>query len=112
MRVALAMYGDPASHVLLSGLVAAMARSPAIARAMRTGFDGAWRQAVGQVLRRGIGRGELRADMGVEMATDVVSGPFFYRYLMSGGPVDERSARELVEVALRAFGPSVDEPSR
>ncbi|HET7234680.1 MAG TPA: TetR/AcrR family transcriptional regulator [Longimicrobium sp.] len=112
MRVALGMYGDPASHVLLSGLVAAMARSPAIAHAMRAGFDRAWRQALGQVLRRAIDRGELRADTEVEMATDVISGPFFYRYLMSGGPVDERSARELVEVALRAFGASGDEPSQ
>jgi len=104
MRVAVGMYGDPASHVLLSGLVAAMARSPAIAHAMRTGFDARWRAAMRQVLERGTARGELRAELDVELATDVVSGPFFYRYLMSGGPVDEPSARALVEVALRAFG--------
>lgn len=104
LRVAVGMYGDPASHVLLSGLVAAMARSPAIAHAMRAGFDAQWRAAMRQVLERGIARGELRPDADVELATDVVSGPLFYRYLMSGGPVDEPSARALVEVALRAFG--------
>jgi AcrR family transcriptional regulator len=103
MRVALGMYGDPASHVLLSGLVAAMARSPAIERAMRAGFDAAWRLAVRQVLERGISRGELRPELDVELATDVVSGPFFYRYLMSGGPVDQASAHALVDLALRAF---------
>lgn len=103
MRVALGMYGDPASHVLLSGLVAAMARSPAIEHAMRSGFDAVWRHAMRQVLERGIAHGDLRPGVDLDLATDLVSGPFFYRYLMSGGPVDEPSARQIVQVVLRAF---------
>ncbi|HET7462337.1 MAG TPA: TetR/AcrR family transcriptional regulator [Longimicrobium sp.] len=112
MRVALGMYGDPASHVLLSGLVAAMARSPAIAHAMRSGFDAEWRAALRQVLERGVARGELRPGLDLELATDVVSGPFFYRYLMSGGPVDEPSANALVEVVIRAFGATAETSDR
>jgi len=36
-------------------------------------------------LRNGIARGELRADLDVELATDVLSGPWVYRLLLSGG---------------------------
>ncbi|HEX6747264.1 MAG TPA: TetR/AcrR family transcriptional regulator [Longimicrobium sp.] len=104
MRVALGMYGDPASGALLSGLVAAMARSERIAHAIRSGFEATWRDAMRAVLERGVARGELRADLDVTLATDVVSAPFFYRFLMSGAPVDEPLAREVVAVALRAFG--------
>jgi AcrR family transcriptional regulator len=104
MRAALGMYGDPASGLLLSGLVAAMARSERIAQAVRSGFDGMWRAAVRRVLERGVARGELRADTDVALAVDVFGGPLFYRYLMSAGPVDEPLARGVIRVVLRAFG--------
>ncbi|HSU17473.1 TetR/AcrR family transcriptional regulator [Longimicrobium sp.] len=103
MRAALGMYADPASGLLLSGLVAAMARSERIAHAVRTGFDATWRAAVRQVLERAVARGELRAGLDIRLATDVIGGPLFYRYLMSGGPVDEPLAREIVSILLRAF---------
>ena len=103
MRAALGMYADPASGLLLSGLVAAMARSERIAHAVRTGFDATWRAAVRQVLERAVARGELRAETDIRLATDVVAGPLFYRYLMSGGPVGEPLARDVVAVVLRAF---------
>ena len=46
MRRILAMYADPATGLLLSGLVAAKARSAPIAAAVREGFVATWRHAV------------------------------------------------------------------
>ena len=67
MHSTLAMYADPASAALLSGLVAAMARSEPIAHAVRTGFVGMRLAAMRRALERGIARGELRAETDVEL---------------------------------------------
>ena len=40
------------------------------------------------ILQRGIDRGELSADTDVDLLVDVVLGPFFYRHLLTGAPVD------------------------
>ena len=43
------------------------------------------RTVMGEVLRRGVERGELRADLDVELAIDIFTGPWVYRLLISGG---------------------------
>ncbi|HEX2206311.1 MAG TPA: TetR/AcrR family transcriptional regulator [Longimicrobium sp.] len=106
MNATLRMYADPATAALLSGLVAAMVRSEAIANAVRGGFVGMRRDAMRRALLRGMARGELRADTDLELALDLLSGPLLYRYLISGLPVDEPLARGAVAAVMRAFGPS------
>jgi AcrR family transcriptional regulator len=103
MNATLRMYADPATSALLSGLVAAMARSRPIARAVRGGFVGMRREALRRALRRAVERGELRPDTDLELALDLLSGPLLYRYLISGKEVDERLARGAVDAVLRAF---------
>ena len=102
MRGTLRMYQDPASAALLSGLVAAMARSDAIADAVRTGFVATRRNAVRSVLERGVARGELRADVDVELTTDLLSGPLLLRLLVTGAPINEGLALSIVDIVLRA----------
>jgi AcrR family transcriptional regulator len=111
MRSTLGMYADPASAALLSGLVAAMARSEPIARAVRTGFVGMRRAAMRRALERGIARGELRAGTDVELALDLLSGPLFWRFLITGGPVDEPLAHGAVQAVLRTFAPDASSSS-
>lgn len=103
MRDALGMYKDPSTGALLSGLVAAMARSELIAQAIRSGFIAARRDALRQVLERGVARGELQKGLDLDLALDLLGGPLFYRFLITGGPVDERLTRGVVEAVLRAF---------
>lgn len=105
MRVELGMYHDPATGPLLSGLVAAMARSERIAGAVRTGFVGTWQDAARQVLQAGMARGELRPGLNVRLATDLLAGPCFYRFLIGGELPDEALARDVVDAVLRAFAP-------
>ena len=105
MRANLRMYEDPASAALLSGIVAAMARSAPIADAVRTGFVGMRQDAMRRVLRRGVARGELRADADLELALDLLNGPMFYRYLITGGPVDEALTAACGETVLRTLAP-------
>jgi AcrR family transcriptional regulator len=46
------------------------------------------RAVMGEVLRRGVARGELRADLDVELTIDLLTGPWVYRLLISGGDPD------------------------
>jgi AcrR family transcriptional regulator len=103
LRSASRMYADRATRQLLTGLVAAMARNDAIARAVREGFAGTWRDAMAQVLRRGVTRGELRPGIDVALATNLLSGPLFHRFLIDGEPVDERFTRRVADVVLRGL---------
>jgi AcrR family transcriptional regulator len=108
MGANLRMYQDPASGALLSGIVAAMARSAPIAEAVRTGFAGMREEAMRRVLRRGIVRGELRAGTDLELALHLLLGPMFYRFLITGGPVDAALASDCVDAVLRAFAPDAE----
>ncbi len=53
------------------------------------------------ILGRGIERGELAADTDVDVVVDLVLGPFYYRHLLTGAPVDRDFAHGVVDVALR-----------
>lgn len=59
------------------------------------------REPVRTILRRGIERGELPADTDVEVLYDLVMGPFFYRWLISDGTIDDRSIDSWITMALR-----------
>jgi AcrR family transcriptional regulator len=103
MRATTAMYRDPATAALLSGLVAAMARSARVAAAVHSGFVDPWRDALRQVLRRGVSRGELRRAADSELALDLLSGPAFYRFLLLRRPIDEAFTRSVVRAVLRGI---------
>lgn len=105
MRSTLAMYNDPSTGPLLSGLVAAMARNARIAHAVRSGFVATWIDIGRLLLRRGVARGDLRADLDPELALELLAGPLLHRYMITGGPVDEPLARGVVRAVLRALAP-------
>ena len=46
------------------------------------------RAVMAGVLRRGIERGDLRADLDVELAIDMIAGPWMYRLLIAGGDLE------------------------
>jgi AcrR family transcriptional regulator len=105
MRDAVRVYRDPDNARLMPGLIAAMARSEHIADIVRSGFLADRRQAIAQVLDRAVARGDLRATLDRELALDVLGGPLFYRLLITGGPIDERLARGVVDLMLNGFAP-------
>ena len=105
MRGTMRMYQDPATAALLSGLVAAMARSTSIATAVRSGFVASRRNAMTRVLERGIERGELARDTNIELALDLLSGPLLYRALISGGTIDGPMIGGVVGAVVRGFAP-------
>ena len=99
------LYADPASKLLLSGLVAAMARSAPIAEAVRGGFVATRRAAMRRALERGVARGELRRPLDVDLTLDLLNGASLYRYLITDGPIDDRLVRGVVKAVTRGFAP-------
>ncbi len=58
------------------------------------------RERTAAAVHRGIERGELRDDTHVDLVVDQISGPIFYRHLVSGGRIDAAFADQLVQSAL------------
>src|SRR5918992_25825 len=79
-------------------------------RAILETFLAGRRSALSEVLRRGVERGDLRPDLDLELALDVLGGPLFYRLLVTGGRIDEQLAEGVADLILRGFAP--DEPRR
>ena len=69
-------------------LVADRARIPELAAQQRA-LVHEKRRRHHTVIERAIDRGELRADVDAELVIDAVVGPVFYRFLVSGAPIDD-----------------------
>jgi AcrR family transcriptional regulator len=105
MREAVELYRGSLAGRLMPSLIGAMAQRPELARAVREGFLAGRRRALSEVLRRGVERGDLRPDIDVELALDLLGGPLFYRLLVTGGPLDEQLAEGVTDLILRGFAP-------
>jgi AcrR family transcriptional regulator len=83
---------------IIPRLLADAADDPRLLAAMQEALLSPRRAALGEILRRGVARGELRADLDVELVTQIVFGTTVASVLMSGG---DTSA--LPELPLRVF---------
>jgi AcrR family transcriptional regulator len=107
MHEAVRLYSGSVPGRMMPSLVGAMAKRPELARVVRDGFLAGRRSALTEVLRRGVERGDLRRDVDLELALDVLGGPLFYRLLITGGPIDSQLAEGVTELILRGFAPDV-----
>ena len=112
MHGAVKVYRGSVEAAVMPSLVEAMSRDAELARLVREGFLTGRRAALTTVLERGIERGDLRADLDIELALDVLGGPLFYRLLITGGPIDEQLAQGVVELILRGFAPTTKSSKR
>ena len=65
------------------------------------------RDAVAAIVRRAIGRGEVRADVDVDLAIDLIAGPMVYRAIITGGDVDQigERAMQVLDALLEGLSP-------
>jgi hypothetical protein len=82
-----------------------IATEPELAEAYRTRAIAPRRERLGQVIERGIARGDLRPDTKTEILHEFLLGPVFYRLLLSGGSLDDGLAARLVDELLGGFAP-------
>jgi AcrR family transcriptional regulator len=105
MQGAVEVYSRSIEAAVMPSLVDAMSRDAGLARAVRERLLAGRRTALRALLGRGVERGDLRPDLDVELALDVLGGPLFYRLLVTGAPIDQELAEGVVELILRGFAP-------
>ena len=94
---------------ILRGLISEMAVDPDLARGFRERVLARRIAAIRGLLTRGIERGELRSDLEMEIAVDLLLGPIYYRLLMSGEPLTSGFIDRLVR-AVMAYGHGNERP--
>lgn len=104
-RGLVAVFAAPGTAGLIGALAEQMLHDPALAAALRTGFLAARRDAARTCLERGRARGEVRADLDLELVVDLLAAPFYYRVLITGDPLDDAYADRLVDALLAGVAP-------
>lgn len=87
---------------VIAALLSQIAINPTLGDSFRGSVVQARRDEVARVVRRGISRGDLRPDADIDLATELLVGPVYFR-LMFGGILDEDFANRVVDNVLRGF---------
>jgi AcrR family transcriptional regulator len=97
------MINDPTTGCNVRMMVSDGVRNPELGEAHER-FVQHRRAGTVAVFDRAIARGELREDIDVQAAADVLTAPVFYRHLVSHMPVDEAYSDAVIDAFLRAYG--------
>jgi AcrR family transcriptional regulator len=87
--------------MVLRALVGQAQHEPELATRLRTDYLSQQRERDRVPLLRAIERGELPADLDVDLALDQLVGPIYYRVLVTGEPVPREFTDHLVRRFLR-----------
>jgi AcrR family transcriptional regulator len=77
-------------------LLSTVPHNPALAAAFRDGPAGIWAQAFQQIFSRAESRGELRPGLSGTVTAEAITAPFVQRWLVSGKPVTNEYADEVL----------------
>ena len=88
---------------VIRGLTSELADNGELSHMYRDQFVEPRLAQLGQVIERGIQRGDLRPDTDARLAHELLVGPVFYRLLYSGQPLDDGLATRVTDAVLRAF---------
>lgn len=89
-------------HVI--SMIAASDRDSELSKAFRNHFVLARRAEGKGLLARAIADQELRADLDIEVALDLLYGPLFFRLLLGHAPLDEAFTDQVLAEVLRGLG--------
>jgi AcrR family transcriptional regulator len=102
LRGLIHFYASPSGRIFAQ-LVAEAQLDPAVAVELRDRLVGSRRQLVGAIWDRGVARGELSSEVNPEVAIDLIFGPAMYRLVARHAPLDETSADQIVDAAMRGL---------
>jgi hypothetical protein len=94
------LYTTSVAARALRGVTTEMANNPALRDTIRERFLDERRAALRAVLERGVARRELVEAIDYELALDLLGGPLYYRFLITGGPIDDHLAEGVVDVVM------------
>ncbi len=82
---------------LMQAFLAEQGRHPQLAEAFRSAFLTQRRAVIRAVLERGVARHELAPDADLELLTDVGAAILWYRFLITGAPLDDDLPHRIVD---------------
>ena len=85
---------------IVRGLISDLGVDRELARGFRERVLARRIAAMRELLQRGIERGELRRDLDLEIAVDLLLGPIYYRLLISGEPLTNAFVDRLAGAAM------------
>lgn len=87
---------------VIQAMLSQIATNPAVGDPFRATVVHARRAEIARVVGRGIARGDLRRGADVDLATELLVGPVYYR-VMFGGELDEAFAERVVDAVLKGY---------
>ena len=87
---------------VIRALLSQIASNPSLGDPFRASVVAARRAEITKVIKRGIARGDLRADADAGVATELLVGPVYFR-LMFGGVLDLDFAERVVDSVIRGY---------
>jgi hypothetical protein len=87
---------------VIRALLSQIATDPSLGDPFRASVVQARRTEIARVVERGIARGDLRPDADVDVATELLVGPVYFR-LMFGGVLDLDFAERIVAAFMRGY---------
>ncbi|MFC5186596.1 TetR/AcrR family transcriptional regulator [Actinomadura harenae] len=99
VRNVAAFYAGPVGQVYAQ-LLAATVTDPGAAELLRHRFLEGRRELIRQMWRAGVERGELRTDIDVEIAQDVLFGSIIFRLVSGHAPLTPAEAEAIADAAL------------
>ncbi len=87
---------------VLRAVLSQVAGNPQLARDFRATVVRARRNTIAEVIKRGVLRGDLRADADADVATELLAGPVYFRFIF-GGELDRDFADRVVDAVLDGF---------
>ena len=100
VRRAIHLLARSPEGAIIPALAADMMRDQALAKQFREQILLPRRSVVTGIVRRAVDRGELPANLDIGLLMDVYAGAVFYRVVVSGAPVNEHLAEQLVGLLL------------
>lgn len=103
---AVTVLGSTPMGRVMQGLVSDLATDAELAGAFQEQVVAVRLAEVRRLLEIGVARGQVRTDVDVELAHELLFGPVYYRLLLSGAPLDEGLAERIVEAVMAWLSPS------
>jgi AcrR family transcriptional regulator len=94
-----AVISGPTGAATLS-LLSTVPHHPALAEAFRSGPLGVWRHAFEQIFARAEARGEIAPGVATSVVREATSALLVQRWLLTGRPVDEAYADEVLDTVV------------
>ncbi len=83
---------------VMPALVAELSRNPELAATFQEGFIQPRRARVLEAVRRGVERGEIRAEADPELVADAVVALLLHRFLVTGMEIDDELPARLIDM--------------